>query len=77
MGAYAPTIGKNIFKMTKKPKTNLARTLDILCARGKFRRKPTFFVSCVKKIKKLSRATSILAQKIVFFTHNIKISFFS
>jgi hypothetical protein len=34
-----------------------------------------FFVSCVKKAKKKSRATPILAPNFIFFTHNTKMLF--
>jgi hypothetical protein len=50
MGAYAPTTEKNIFKISKKKLKKIKHVrLDILCARAKFRGKPTFFVTCVKR----------------------------
>jgi hypothetical protein len=74
MRAYAPTIRKNIFKMPKTSKKNYHVDPDIRCARTKFRKKPTFFMYCVKRQKK-SHAMPILAQKFVFFIHNTKMPF--
>jgi hypothetical protein len=48
--------------------------LDILCARAKFRRKQTFYVSCIKR-QKIARATLSLAPKFVFLHTTQKMSF--
>jgi hypothetical protein len=68
-----PPPGKNIFKISKKNKQKIKHVhLDILCARAKFRGKPTFFVTCVKK---MSCATPILAPKFVFLHTSQKCHF--
>jgi hypothetical protein len=75
MGGYAHTIGKTFSKCQKNSLFFYHVCIDILCARSRFHGKPTFFVSCIKKIKKMSCAMPILAPKFIFFTHNKKISF--
>jgi hypothetical protein len=45
-----PPLEKNILKISKKIKQKIKHVrLDILCARAKFRGKPTFFVTCVRR----------------------------
>jgi hypothetical protein len=50
--AYAPTGGKKYFKGVKKFQHKIGSYISRFYAHVKFRRKPTFFMSDVKKIKK-------------------------
>jgi hypothetical protein len=56
MRANALVTGKNIFKHAKIETKNSHIDLDILCAYAIFREKPTIFMSCGKKFKKMSHA---------------------
>ena len=73
LGARAPAREKNISKCEKKiPNKNLAHTFEIICVHVKFRRKPTFFMACVKKMKKYKMNSCNEASEIVFFTQATK-----
>jgi hypothetical protein len=55
MGAYAPATGKTHFEIFQKLIKSFALTSQhSMCAR-QVSQKKTFFVACVKKIKKMSR----------------------
>jgi hypothetical protein len=64
-GGYAPVMYKTYFKKLKKlgKKTHV----EGLCAHVKFHIKPTFFVPCAKKTKKMSREIDYFSTKICLF----------
>jgi hypothetical protein len=64
---------KIIFQnVRKKFKKNERVHLDILHAHAKFHDKPTFFVSSVKRQKKMSCAKAFFGTEFCVFIHNIE-----
>jgi hypothetical protein len=59
------------FDMFKKFEQKISRLrINMLRAHIKSCEKPTFFVTCVKKINKTSRTQLFLTEKFVFFTND-------
>jgi hypothetical protein len=70
LDTYAPVTGIICFKMSKNIRTKFALVhVNILRAHAKFRGKMTFFVSCVKKIRKCLTKSLFLAWNSILFTH--------
>jgi hypothetical protein len=60
-------------EMLKKIEQKIPRlSIDILCMYIKFCKKPTFFMTCVKKTKKRHVHCYFFAPKFVFFTRDSK-----
>jgi hypothetical protein len=51
---------------------NLHLRLDILRAHNKFCEKQVLFMTCVKKIKEMTRKQSFLTPNFLFLTHDTK-----
>jgi hypothetical protein len=68
---------KKHFEMFKKFVQKISRLcINMLRAHIKFCEKPTFFVTCVKKINKTSGTQLFVTEKFVFFTNDTQNVYF-
>jgi hypothetical protein len=73
MGAYAPTIRKYIFKMYKNYEQKFSMYVFTFCVHASsFRRKPTYFVSCVKRQKSVPSNAYFSIKICLFYTQHKK-----